>query len=584
MSEDSKELKIPKGFEEDLIVSDPKDVDMIEISNKFLKTLEIEYSKFKKKISEKEKENNKYLNHNNFIFTPEDLNKNSPTTIINAPWGTGKTYFIEKFLKNFIDKKITSDVFQSIIIVDAWKHSTHDNIPNELINEILNNLFGTLDSKEKAKTKTKELFEKSSKFILNSFINAVKEKTYLDFNNNETKNQNEKALNEVSQKIKPTIIFIDNIERIGPNSWEIMKGLIKLSKIDNLLIVLPMNIRMLDNKSISNNEYSIEKYIDITYFNFRQDYYSIFSEQEISEEEKEILVKMFNYQNNGRNLTLREVIQRLRSKNINSIKNPYKKYFHINKNIWESEEAFKPYIISNIEEYVNILDEININYQDLIDKTIEIFQSISKGPNKEKLIEFLSSLKLWSGENYTYSINHEEQTTKYFSLIKELKKYLEERTEYNLLSISFKQLEISESEAGISSQRKQIETSKKKIEREKQKTLISKNQETIVKNENIISKAENDISSAQQIINQNNSEIKSLEDHNIKINDDLNHLNEIKLITKEFESYSKDSKVLFSKINKDIVNNKLTKENEINENNKEEFIDNIYLEIKGKYS
>ena len=85
MSEDSKELKIPKGFEEDLIVSDPKDVDMIEISNKFLKTLEIEYSKFKKKISEKEKENNKYLNHNNFIFTPEDLNKNSPTTIINAP-------------------------------------------------------------------------------------------------------------------------------------------------------------------------------------------------------------------------------------------------------------------------------------------------------------------------------------------------------------------------------------------------------------------------------------------------------------------------------------------------------------------
>jgi SpoVK/Ycf46/Vps4 family AAA+-type ATPase len=89
----------------DLIIEND-DAKFVKVSKKFLKDLEVQFESFKTNWNDENEKLEKYLNKKNFVFKPEKLAKKSPLTLLNAPWGTGKTYFIENFVKLFIDEEI----------------------------------------------------------------------------------------------------------------------------------------------------------------------------------------------------------------------------------------------------------------------------------------------------------------------------------------------------------------------------------------------------------------------------------------------------------------------------------------------
>lgn len=92
-----------------------EDKNLIEVSKKFLQELETKFKNFNREYEKYKKENEKYLNNKNYVFEPEKIVKVSPMTIIDAPWGTGKTFFIENLIKLLIDKKIKSKIFKKNI-------------------------------------------------------------------------------------------------------------------------------------------------------------------------------------------------------------------------------------------------------------------------------------------------------------------------------------------------------------------------------------------------------------------------------------------------------------------------------------
>lgn len=49
---------------------------------------------------------------------------------------------------------------------------------------------------------------------------------------------------------KPTLVIIDNIERLDKDSWEIIKIIQKLQSLENFIFVLPINVNKL--KSTTN--------------------------------------------------------------------------------------------------------------------------------------------------------------------------------------------------------------------------------------------------------------------------------------------------------------------------------------------
>lgn len=581
MENKDKYIQIPEGFSEDLTISDPQDVNLFDISRKFISILEEKYKEYKEKFKILDEENKKYLNNENYLFYPEKLNKKSPTTIINAPWGTGKTFFIEKLIKNLIDNNVNLEIFKNVIIIDAWRHSTHDNIPNELINEILLKLFETLSKDEKKITQIEKIFEKCSKFILNSFINAIKDKTHLDFKNIEENKENEKSLNEISKKIKPTIVFIDNIERVGPNSWEIMKALVKLSQIDNLILVLPMHIRMLDNNTISNNEYSIEKYIDITYFNLKQDYYSLFINENITDNEKEIMSNIFKHQNNGKNLSLREVVQRLESNKIFSIKNEYEKYFTINNKIWPSEVVFKESIINDINKYIEILNELDNSYKKLINNFEECFSLMIK---YDKVKEILNEANLLSDEQklHFYDISsYEEELKNISNVIEKTKSYFDEEIRMEETRIIEHKNNIAAKEEGVNEQQKQFETARIKYNQENEKSLDKKDQEEIVMHERVMTNAKRDIDLEKENIKELRTEINRKEKNIGTFNENMN------LIVKELDEFNKNKKFLenkereFTQFNS--ILNGLRKEISVKESKESNVAEEIFELIKNKF-
>jgi len=79
------------------IIIEADDNDLIKPCKKFIRDLENEYSNFEKELNKNIEKWNKvgYLNHPNIIFTPEDISIKSPLTIIDAPWGAGKTFLLK---------------------------------------------------------------------------------------------------------------------------------------------------------------------------------------------------------------------------------------------------------------------------------------------------------------------------------------------------------------------------------------------------------------------------------------------------------------------------------------------------------
>ncbi len=266
------------------IIIEIDDSDLIKPCEKFIKDLENEYSNFKEKLeidiekwhrilclNEKDKmlclnsenKRSKCLNNKDIFFIPEEISIKSPLTIIDAPWGSGKTFFIESLAKNIIEKKVKFSIFKKIILIDIWKYSNSKNLPDDIIIELFSILANQMGDFSKN-------FKKIAKKLFNITVISWLNKT---MSTNIEEISSEESIEEIIKgfkKMPKTIIFFDNLERVGNGSWDILKAIQKLSILDHFLFILPMNKKkMIDPTNKSNPDESIiEKYLTLPFFYF----------------------------------------------------------------------------------------------------------------------------------------------------------------------------------------------------------------------------------------------------------------------------------------------------------------------------
>lgn len=342
--EKSKKDFVPSNvFGEDILISDNTNFEF-EVK-KFLNKLSNLYSKYREKNKELNNEWKYFFEqkYNNVFIEPEQLSIKSPTTIINAPWGTGKTYFIEqiaKYWNNFLNDE-TQNIntnFKNFIVIDTWKFTTIPNILEAIVNHIYFILCKIVKLEKDEDNKI--IFKKIKNVLTNLIFQLPKLLGFvgeLIFPNkqlielgittseslkiikdtwNQNNNDNNNVFNDlkdINEKLEPTIIVFDNVERMGIHSWEIIKAIQQLSIFDNLLFLLPINKTQLsfgghDNEYERKNESSIDKYITLgTYFNLKQDYLGILNKLDFTDHDAHLINDILNVQINGYNLSIRLV-------------------------------------------------------------------------------------------------------------------------------------------------------------------------------------------------------------------------------------------------------------------------------------
>ena len=334
------------------------DHDMFDISKELLENLDKGYEIFSREIIKVKKEWDlfkKQAGKNQITFYPEVLSRMSPMTIINAPWGSGKTFFIESFAKLFILEKIKSINFSKVIIIDAWKYSNAKSIPDEIMSEIFYKIINLgFMIKNKGLKIAKQLFNTTALPWINRF-------STFNFKELNTKKESIETLIgsfNSNGKEKKIIIFIDNIERLGKNSWEVLKALGKLSQLKNFLFILPMNAdKMHKNQSINDGEFPIEKYTDLKIINFEQDYNNLFNNKGFDKSIINDLCTIFNYKIDGAILSIREINKRMKSNELpNKTFSKYKTFSVIKKYIWGDVSLFAGLIKSDIEDSIKYLN------------------------------------------------------------------------------------------------------------------------------------------------------------------------------------------------------------------------------------
>ncbi len=340
-----------------------EDNKLIEASKELINRLEEEYTIFHKKIEKSKtsfKEFKEKLKENKkpeLYFKPETLSRMSPMTIINAPWGTGKTFFIENFAQHLLLGELKNNIFKNVIIIDAWKHSNAKNIPDEIICEIfyaLQGIYNDKPQKSELLKISKKLFNATALSWTNRFLGTDFNKIATEDNNSiETLIEN---FNSKKNDVK-TLIFIDNVERLGKSSWEVIKAIVKLAQLKNFIFILPMHVpKMHDNKPTDGSELPIEKYIDMPMFNFHQDYENLFQQLGFPEKIINDLVIIFKTEENGSVLTIREVKQRLNSISESDKNNKYKIFNLIYNKVWGPLSVFKGLLLNDVENSIKLIN------------------------------------------------------------------------------------------------------------------------------------------------------------------------------------------------------------------------------------
>lgn len=360
--------------------------------NDFLTDLESKYKDFISKsfnIQNNWKEFQQDKKNSNVFIMPEQMLIKSPTTILNAPWGTGKTYFIEQIAWYWNDEKISRNIFKNFMVIDVLKFINSPNIVEEIslmVYEALCKFVNINNNKD-----IKLIFEKIGRIILSIFpyiliiIDTIYDSKFFNYgsiemfkalkrvasNLKDSKNSSSnrksetiRLLNEVKDIIEPSIIVFDNIERMGIHSWEIIKSIQQLSIFDNLLFLLPINKNQLSlgNANDNNkNESLIDKYITLgTYYDLKQNYLGILNKLKFNDKDAELINKILDTEINGYNLSIRLVERALLN---NKIKESFEinKYKGLNKiyNIWPSntiDEIIKQDIEKIQEDYERLSD------------------------------------------------------------------------------------------------------------------------------------------------------------------------------------------------------------------------------------
>lgn len=283
------------------------------LCNHFLDELEKQHKLFKKEVEESFKQWEKYTKNKNVIFTPEAISKESPLTLIYGPKGSGKSYFVEclaKLLIEKIDKNKGKLYFEKMICIDAWEYINSKNIYVDIVLHILSIFNFDKNNKD---SNSREKAEEYRAFLTNDILLPMVNgflKTGIKGNSN-----SDKAFDKLIKKINEdktwprTLIFIDNIEGLGEGTRDIIMAIKKLSKLNFIVFVLPINIKQI-NSSASNagiSEEKIIKYVDMPIFKLVQDYSVFFKNIGFNNEMSNILDNIFKrYKDDlGEQITIR---------------------------------------------------------------------------------------------------------------------------------------------------------------------------------------------------------------------------------------------------------------------------------------
>lgn len=281
----------------------------------------------------------------------------SPMTIFNGKWGSGKTFFIENFIQNF--KTNSNDgYFEEVLYIDALEILENENVILQLL-EIISNSdtelgHGVKNAVEKI-TKNNHLktFSMFSSLVLNDLFAKI---TGVDLKNaiSESKNNSEDEIDPIEIK-KKTIVLIDNLERIGSDAKNILKTTYKLRGLENIYFILVTNVDKLFNaieiSEEAKEEFPIYKFINTSIFDFSQDYSSVFKNHisTISDDEVKIINTCLNNTTDGEQMSIREFSN-------------WAKEF----NFWDLNNKFDRFKGLSKIENINILDQVNKEYKDLI--------------------------------------------------------------------------------------------------------------------------------------------------------------------------------------------------------------------------
>lgn len=389
------------------------------------------YKKYLKKWEEENNEWNTFWNETNqknkSIIREEEFAK-SPLTILHGPWGSGKTFFIKELIKKWdaLLEGLKLD-FKNIIYIDLSQHfysSTDvvlefteifyeillcflpkDKFDEEEIKKRVSKLFEYCLSKSSLIQNTKNFLSKSYKIAKNEY-NPFSELIF----DNTHKNIIRKHVEEIIEEIKPTIVVLDNIERLENSISDIIKIIRFYSYFPNFLFILPMNKTAIKFSNLGTEEEPIEKYITLdVWFEYKQDYTNLLNNYNLGGKKKsksgkyvlkyvDEINKVFktplkNDNNIEYNLTVRQVKKILEKYNLdNSVtnifqKSKYKGFLFLNKIIWKNDV-----LNEDINALIKFIED-NF-YSDLIDQNF-----LNKFINNDLISEHLKDL------NYLFKIN-----------------------------------------------------------------------------------------------------------------------------------------------------------------------------------
>lgn len=462
-----------QGYVKELLVK-LEDSELLNVSDIFLKDIEKNFKLFQDEHAQNNTILKKYIGSVDYIFEPEKLSKKSPLTIIDAPWGTGKTFFIENFLKQFIDEKIKSDVFKKMIIIDAWKFSNSRDVPLEFTEELTKKLIMAHVKSADEKT-SNGIVKKMVKWIVPASVSwQVGMGVFsVGATHNLTTAEEDKikrAWNDISENKVPTIIFVDNLERLGSLSWDLLKAILKLQEFKNYLIVLPLNLKKLKNNvKTDDGEYPVEKYVDFNFYSFKQDYSNYFRKHYNNEIFLEKLNIIFNNEIDGEKLSIREVEQSFKANDILSIKDEYDILRKIQAKIWNPEEILVNIFLEDIKIFLQ-----NERLRMEVYKKIasELIKKDSQGkyiniPKSEIETSDDEIISKGDGKRYFYQMNFN-----YLDLYKTWQTNINKRKLELESEIKSFQKEISISSGKIETLNKKITELQVEIEDLKSKTLI----------------------------------------------------------------------------------------------------------------
>ncbi|MGL5246307.1 MAG: P-loop NTPase fold protein [Mycoplasmoidaceae bacterium] len=393
------------------------DKNLLKASKIFLKNLENDYEKFNNEYKIEEKKwNDFFVNKSkNVLFDPEFLNKRSPITIINSKWGSGKTYFIEQLGKNMKLNNIKTK-FSNFIIIDLWNFLESD----EIISDIFKYLFYKLSSVDKKILEiAKEIANKGLKYLFEPALQA-----FLNIDKKMHKDKLKKPIEKL--KIQNTIIIFDNLERMGDSSLEIMRLIQKLSKIENFVFILPMDIDKMNDNS-DKFEKRIEKFIDLPSYDLKQDYISLLNNLGLKKEISFEIDKLLRIDIGKKFFSIRELKKIIQDERIlRNCKNmsKLKLIFFLRNRIWKISNKdlfifFEPSFI----KFNFFLTDLFLNQNEIIDSFTEIFPTLNNSyytynwrnsvdPFFETLKSFFSKANILLKNNYV--INFAEEIKDFF--------------------------------------------------------------------------------------------------------------------------------------------------------------------------